>query len=114
MGTHPPAGDRPHARGGGFVTARDSIEQLVKGELHDPHSLLGSHRGPVGSVVRAWRPGAQSVDCIADDRILAKLELVHPAGLFEDVTEEDVGDYLLQVTYPGADAFTIRDPYSFL
>ncbi|MGH2693530.1 MAG: 1,4-alpha-glucan branching protein GlgB [Actinomycetota bacterium] len=95
------------------MTPRDTIELLVKGEHHDPHGLLGRHPGAGGTVLRAWRPDAQSVTCIADGQILAKLELVHPAGLFEGVTEEVVDDYVFEVVYPNGDTYTVRDPYSF-
>jgi 1,4-alpha-glucan branching enzyme len=94
-------------------TPRDAIELLVKGEHHDPHGLLGSHPGPGGSVVRAWRPDAQTVTCVSDGQVLAKLELVHPAGLFEGVTEEDVDDYVFEVIYPNGETHIVRDPYAF-
>jgi len=95
------------------VSPRDAIELLVRGEHHDPHGLLGHHRGPGGTVLRAWRPDAQSVTCVSDGQILAKLELVHPAGLFEGITEEDVGDYVFEVVYPNGETITVSDPYSF-
>ena len=47
--------------------SRAEIEQLVAGEHHDPHSILGAHPGPDGVVIRALRPMARSVTLVLDD-----------------------------------------------
>ena len=36
------------------------VERLVHREHHDPHALLGPHAGKDGTVVRAYRPGAEA------------------------------------------------------
>ncbi|MGH2731290.1 MAG: 1,4-alpha-glucan branching protein GlgB [Actinomycetota bacterium] len=90
-----------------------AVAQLVAGELHDPHGLLGPHPGPEGTVVTVWRPNAAAVRVVAGGAIVAKLELVHPAGLFEGAVEDVVGDYELEVDYPDGKTFTLRDPYAF-
>ncbi len=89
-----------------------AVEKLVAGELWDPHSILGAHPGPKGTIVRAWRPEAQTVQCLVDGETVAKLEKVHPAGLFEGTVDGRIEDYQLEVGYPDG-AFTLRDPYSF-
>ncbi|MDP9069655.1 MAG: 1,4-alpha-glucan branching protein GlgB [Actinomycetota bacterium] len=90
------------------------VERLVAGELRDPHSVLGRHAAKTGTVLRAWRPEAESVRVLVGDEAVGKLEKVHPAGLFEGVVEEPVSDYRLEVGYPGGQSFTLRDPYAFL
>ena len=90
------------------------IDRLVAGELRDPHSVLGRHPGKGGTVFRAWRPEAESVRVLSDGSVVGKLEKVHPSGVFEGVLDEPVGDYQLEVSYPGGQTFTLRDPYAFL
>ena len=91
-----------------------SVDLLVRGELSDPHGLLGAHPDGDRTMVRAWRPEAQSVVCLSGGEIAAKLEQVHPAGLFEGSMEGKLSDYEFEVSYPDGSAVTIRDPYSFL
>ncbi len=91
-----------------------NVERLVAGELRDPHSVLGRHPTKAGTLLRAWRPEADSVRVLVQDAAVGKLEKVNPAGLFEGVVEEPVADYRLEVGYPGGQTFTLRDPYAFL
>ncbi|MFP5353455.1 MAG: 1,4-alpha-glucan branching protein GlgB [Actinomycetota bacterium] len=91
-----------------------TIERLVAGELRDPHSLLGRHPGKNGTTVRAWRPEAEHINVLSRGEVMTKLEKIHPAGLFEGVSEGSLDDYQLEVGYPGGQTFTIRDPYAFL
>ena len=88
------------------------VQALVKGRLTDPHSILGYH--PEENVVRAWRPGAQTVVCLVDGHIVSKLEQIHPAGLFEGKVEDELGDYELETTFAEGKKFIERDPYRFL
>ena len=90
------------------------VEMLVRGELKDPHALLGKHDTDDGVVIRAWRPDATSVEVRVDDVVASKLELVHPAGLFEGAVDGPLDDYQLEVTYPDGGTFSIRDPYAFM
>ncbi|HWC14722.1 MAG TPA: 1,4-alpha-glucan branching protein GlgB [Actinomycetota bacterium] len=93
----------------------DRVERLVKGELRDPHGLLGRHPDGDGeAVVRAWRPEAETVAIMIEGEVVAKLDKVHEQGLFEGHVEDATSDYFLEVTYPGGQSFTLRDPYSFL
>lgn len=95
-------------------TPADPVERLVKGELRDPHSLLGIHPSGNGPIVRAWRPEAETVNVVVDGEVVAKLEKVHRHGLFEGHLDDSVDDYLLEVTYANGQTFTSRDPYHFL
>ena len=92
---------------------RSAVAQLVSGELRDPHGLLGAHPGPKGTtIVRAWRPEAQTVQLIVEGETAAKLEQIDASGLFEGTVEGTVGDYQLEIGYSDG-TFTLRDPYSF-
>ena len=95
-------------------TRKEEIERLIRGELREPHTLLGKHPQGGDVLVRAWRPEAESVDVVVDGAVVAKLERIHPAGLFEGVVEGKLGDYRLDVGYPGGGHFSQRDPYAFL
>ena len=91
-----------------------NIERLVSGELRDPHSVLGRHPGKEGTTFRAYRPEAENVRVLVGGNVAAKLEKVHPSGVFEGIADDTVEDYELEVTYPGGSTFTLRDPYAFL
>jgi 1,4-alpha-glucan branching enzyme len=95
-------------------TNPSAVDLLVRGELGDPHSILGAHPDGKRTIVRAWRPEAQSVVCLAGGEIAAKLEQVHPAGLFEGSVEGPVENYEFEVSYPDGSTVTIQDPYSFV
>jgi 1,4-alpha-glucan branching enzyme len=82
-------------------------------ELADPHAVLGAHPAAGGVVVRAYRPGAESV------RVLPMgVELVrrNGNGFFEGLVEGASVplDYELEVRYPAGDTYVLRDPYAFL
>lgn len=90
------------------------IEQLVRGELAEPHSILGKHPSPDGTTIRAFRPEASEVHVLVDGEVAGKLEKVHNAGVFEGTVDETITDYELEVSYPQGQTFTLRDPYAFL
>ena len=95
---------------------KEDIERLVAGQLRDPHSLLGRHPGGDSTtVLRAWRPDAEAVRAVVDGEVIAKLERVHPAGLFEaEVDVEVPPGYTLEIDYSNGQTFTLRDAYAFL
>jgi len=97
---------KPHA-------LEDTVRRLTSGELSDPHGLLGWHPEGPEPMLRAWKPDAEEVRVVRDGDVLAKLERIDAAGLFEGVVEDPPGDYRLEVTYPGGRTFTMRDPYRF-
>ncbi len=82
---------------------------------HDPHHVLGSHQVDHGSVVRVFRPDANSVDVIIGRRRPRPMARIHDAGLFELLlpNEDSIPSYRLRIDRKDADAITIRDPYSF-
>ncbi|MEA2486515.1 MAG: 1,4-alpha-glucan branching enzyme [Actinomycetota bacterium] len=91
----------------------DRIARLMAGESRDPHAILGKHVDGDRTIVRTLRPEAQTVRVIVGGEAIAKLEQVHPAGLFEGEVEGALGDYELEVGYSDGLSMTIPDPYSF-
>jgi 1,4-alpha-glucan branching enzyme len=90
-----------------------TADALARGTLHNPHAFLGAHPSEEGTIVRAWRPEAQSVSCAIDGAVVAKLEQVHPAGLFEALVDRAIGRYRLEVSYPDGATVDVIDPYTF-
>ncbi|MCF6368178.1 1,4-alpha-glucan branching protein GlgB [Rhizobium halophilum] len=90
-----------------------ALQAIVDGRHGDPFSILGRH--PVGqtNVVRAFVPGALSVEVIGaqDDSLIAEMEKVFAGGLYA----ADIGgrsNYRLRIHWPDAVQET-EDPYSF-
>jgi 1,4-alpha-glucan branching enzyme len=96
-----------------MTIATAELERLVRGEHHDPHSLLGLHRERDDWLVRAWRPEALAVRVLSGGRRVAELERIHDAGLFEARLRVDPGDYELEIDYPLNQTYVLRDPYRF-
>ena len=89
------------------------IEKLIDGELWDPHALLGIHPSGPRKVLRVWRPDAASVSLLVDGEIAAKLEQIHPAGLFEAKLDERPDRFVVEVAYADGTIVTGADPYTF-
>ena len=98
---------------------RAAIDAVVAGEHGNPHDVLGAHPGPVGVLIRAWRPGAQAVSVLlsGDDssqRGEHQMTRVHPAGVFEaTVPGEKVPEYVFRVDYGEHGVYEVGDPYRF-
>ncbi len=103
-----------------MITTLDSkkIEALIQGNFDDVFSVLGMHSHPSekGLVVRAFIPGATSVDVIANvtNKIVTSLTLVHADGLFAGKMGRRVKpfSYHLNVQF-GEQSIRITDPYQF-
>jgi 1,4-alpha-glucan branching enzyme len=93
--------------------ATPEAEALANGRHGDPFNLLGPHDSSSGRMIRAFLPGAQSVEVLrrSDRKSVGKLEATRPDGLFEG-TVADRAPYLLRVRWPGGEQET-EDPYSF-
>ena len=90
-----------------------TIDLLLGGAHHDPHSVLGAHPHADGTVIRILRPHADEVRVVrqgADDVTLVR---VHEAGLFSGVVPGPSSDYRLAVRY-GDRTDTVDDPYRWL
>lgn len=84
-----------------------NIHLLVRGELQDPHTVLGIHDG----VVRAYRPGASKMRIKLDNSVDIEMEKIHPAGVFAAFAKVEV-PYFLEANF-GEDLDVFQDPYSF-
>ena len=92
------------------------LKQLLELRHNDPHSILGAHLTDGGAIVRTYRPGAQQVFLLLDDREPREMTPRPEPGLFEITIGEpgpDVFHYRLDIHSPGNNRVTIRDPYSF-
>jgi 1,4-alpha-glucan branching enzyme len=88
----------------------DELHRLLAGEHHDPHSVLGAHPHPDGTVVRVLRPHADEVTVLTNG---GEYPLEHyTGGLFHGVTK-DPGDYRVRVRYGDHTEIT-DDPYRWL
>jgi 1,4-alpha-glucan branching enzyme len=92
------------------------IEQLVSGQHHDPHSILGAHPGPDGTVVRALRPLARSVSLVLDDGRRLPMTHLYQGVFTVTVPDEKVLDYRIATSYSpeGEDETVADDPYRYL
>jgi 1,4-alpha-glucan branching enzyme len=82
--------------------------ELITGNVHDPHALLGAHSVDGTSVVRTLRRGATDVTLLVGDERYP-MAAVHEAGVFEVKVPGPVGDYRLDV-----DGRVCDDPYRYL
>jgi 1,4-alpha-glucan branching enzyme len=91
-----------------------SVDKVLGGAHHDPHSILGAHPHPDGTVVRVLRPHADEVHVVLDDGTRHPLVRVHDAGgLFSGVVPGPPSDYRLAVRY-GERVDIVDDPYRWL
>ncbi|RVW03678.1 1,4-alpha-glucan branching protein GlgB [Rhodococcus spongiicola] len=86
---------------------------LAQGTHHDPHAVLGAHARPDGTVIRALRPGAESVSARIGDRDYPLHRVAH--DVFSALIPlHDLMDYRLVVNYPGDHVVVTADGYRFL
>jgi 1,4-alpha-glucan branching enzyme len=89
------------------------ISQLISGEHHDPHGLLGRHEADGDTVVRALRPSATAMRILVADGGQIDMEQVHEDGLFSAVAPQAAAGYRLEADYPTGLTVTFDDPYRF-
>jgi 1,4-alpha-glucan branching enzyme len=90
-----------------------TIDRLLGGVHHDPHSVLGAHPHPAGTVVRVLRPHADGVEVVREGEEGFPLVKVHDSGLFSGVVPGPPADYRLAVRY-GERVDVVDDPYRWL
>ncbi|SCG60809.1 1,4-alpha-glucan branching protein GlgB [Micromonospora halophytica] len=83
------------------------MDQLIAGETHDPHALLGAHPTDGRTTIRAMRRGAGDVAVVVDGE-RHPMEQVHDVGVFEAVVPGEVLDYRIE-----ADGRLADDPYRY-
>ncbi|WP_063001325.1 1,4-alpha-glucan branching protein GlgB [Nocardia mikamii] len=92
---------------------RRDLMLLAAGTHADPHTVLGAHPHPDGTVIRTLRPHADSVSARigGDDHPLHHIG----HGVFEGVVGfPELWDYRLIVAYPGSRTVLTADGYRFL
>ncbi len=90
-----------------------TVDRLLGGAHHDPHSVLGAHPHPDGTVVRVLRPHADEVHVVREGGEGHPLVRVHDAGLFSGVVPGPPSDYRLAVRYDER-VDVVDDPYRWL
>ncbi|MDI9934986.1 1,4-alpha-glucan branching protein GlgB [Rhodococcus sp. IEGM 1351] len=89
------------------------LDLLFRGEHHNPHSVLGAHPHPDGTVIRALRPHAEAVDAVIGGTSFSLEHLAH--GVWGAlVPYRDLMDYRLSTTWPGGHNDVSADGYRFL
>lgn len=91
--------------------AQMNIDQLMAGDDHDPHRLLGLHRSVDGNkVIRLWRPRAQKIYLEVFGNIVEAVR-VDDAGLFEYAVPDNTGPKDYRVYHQSG--LLAHDPYAF-
>jgi len=92
--------------------SRDAIAAIVAGQHGDPFSVLGPHEVGGRMIVRAYVPGARSVEVVGRDGApIATLARRHDGGFFEGLLPQRTR-YLLRAANDGG-SWTIDDPYAY-
>ncbi len=91
------------------------VEHLAMRDHSDPHRVLGAHPVDGGTVLRAWRPGAQAVSVGLTDGQTLGLSRIHGAGLWAVWLDAPVhvGGYCIEATLDGV-TWSRREPWNFL
>ena len=96
----------------------DAVRRLLRGEIADPHALLGAHALGGGAVVRAFVPDARGVTLLEDDNGApprrSPMRRAAPEGLFEAELPDRTPPlrYRLEIERDGATQVR-EDPYRF-
>jgi 1,4-alpha-glucan branching enzyme len=83
------------------------MDQLIAGEVHDPHAVLGAHSEDGRTVIRTLRRGAEDVAVVVDS-LRYPMARVHDEGVFEATVPGSVLDYRIEV-----DGTLHDDPYRY-
>ena len=91
------------------------LQMVAAGDHPDPFSILGMHEEDGGLVVRAFLPGAGTVEAVSNDgKPLGELNPGQPDGLFTgSVSVDERIPYRLKVTWKGGETMEVEDPYRF-
>ncbi|MBX3129899.1 MAG: 1,4-alpha-glucan branching protein GlgB [Polyangiaceae bacterium] len=89
-------------------------ERLLRGELHDPHALLGAHPFGAGATVRAFHPEAERAECLLGTRALEMQAI--GGGLFAIAlpSERVPLGHRVRFHFAGGGMLERDDPYRFL
>ena len=102
------------------ITSINTVNELLKAEYGDPHSVLGMHEeendGKDILVVRELIPGAVSINVVEKKSGKHyKMEKIHDDGFFETVIKrrKRFFPYMLEVDFGDGNVWTTDDQYSF-
>ena len=93
------------------------LEELLKGRMTDPHSILGMHEYADGILIRVFDPEAERVSVRFGDGFQKELPLtrIHPEGLFAvGFPQKEFFPYQVEKHFSNGSVYCTRDPYSFL
>ncbi|MHA4850774.1 1,4-alpha-glucan branching protein GlgB [Rhodococcus sp. MSC1_016] len=89
------------------------LDLLARCIHHNPHSVLGAHPHPDGTVIRVLRPRAESVEAVIGGKSFPLEHLAH--GMWGAlVPYRDLIDYRVSTTWPGGHTDLAADGYRFL
>ena len=72
------------------------MDQLIAGETHDPHAVLGAHPADGRTTIRTMRRGAGDVAVVVDGE-RHPMKRVHDVGVFATTVPGEVLDYRVEV-----------------
>jgi len=93
----------------------DQLSRLVRGEHHDPHSILGAHDFDGSTVVRAFHPDADSAALVTPNGGTAPMEPIGDglwATLAPDLAPGRFA-YRVRFGFPDGASWELDDPYRF-
>jgi 1,4-alpha-glucan branching enzyme len=94
------------------VLPSGTIDAIVEGRCTDPFAVLGLHETDGALVVRAFVPGAETVDAVTrSGDLLAHLTRLHPGGYFEGEVPKRASYRLRAANHQGK--WTVDDPYAY-
>ncbi|WP_027133949.1 1,4-alpha-glucan branching protein GlgB [Geminicoccus roseus] len=100
-----------------FLILQSAMDAVVEARHGDPFAVLGPHEVEGGIVIRAFLPGAMSVEVVetATGEAIGALERRHPAGFFEGVLADRPAwlAYRLRATSFEGVVWETEDPYRF-
>ena len=81
----------------------DAVAAIVAGDHGDPFSFLGMHPSEGSTLVRAFLPGARTVEVLSSDGdALGNLGIIHREGLFAGPVRQSAA-YRLRVVWEDAE-----------
>ena len=90
----------------------EAIAAIVEGRHADPFAVLGLHEVDGATMLRAYVPGAQTVDATTEEGVmLARLVARHPGGFFEGQLPRRTRYRLRAANADGT--WTVDDAYAF-
>lgn len=91
------------------------INKVINGPDADPHSILGMHQENGTISIRAFCPGADSMQIIVNEEQL-KMKKIDPQGFFlwNSTGNSEIFPYEIKINLADGSCWQTADPYSFL